>query len=448
MFGATVGKILCIFACLACVVVSHSDEFGRNPQHDFGSVAGRVTNPVLPFWTMLGDAFANEDVVRLTPDRQSKTGAVWNSQRLMWDNWEVMVSFNVHGVSPLGADGFAFWLAREVNVLGKFFGFVENFHGIGVIVDTYDNDGTGQHPMVSVLQNSGEKSYEHHHEGGKHHGGEMELGHCSFSLRNQKQHTLMRITYQGKTLTVNVKKEDSPDWTLCASAPNVEIEKGLYLGLSAATGHLADNHDILGVSVRNLDPDAQYFDSEQRFAQFSKYTIAESLGRIQADIRGSLYSLASTSSPVHSSSKPTQAASHNEDGAAILGELASLKRELGSVVNSIEKFSGNQRPASSSQSNDVRELREIQNSLKGGVNDLSGETQKISNIHAKLERIILNLENMEKSRFRSKDESADQEKSDLSFFFYFLFFVFFLAALYVVFLFYRAKTKPSFQKMV
>ena len=39
--------------------------------------------------------------------------------------------------------------------------------------------------------------------------------------------------------------------------------EGLYMGLSAATGHLADNHDILGVSVRNLDPDAQYFDSEQ-----------------------------------------------------------------------------------------------------------------------------------------------------------------------------------------
>ncbi len=103
-------KALFFFTCGIYLVVAHSDEFGRNPQHDFGSVSGRITNPVLPFWTMLGtplqpihldyfphlvwplgDAFANEDVVRLTPDRQSKTGAVWNSQRLMWDNWEVLV---------------------------------------------------------------------------------------------------------------------------------------------------------------------------------------------------------------------------------------------------------------------------------------------------------------------------------------------------------------------
>ena len=132
-----------------------------------------------------------------------------------------------------------------MNVLGKFFGFVENFHGIGVVVDTYDNDGTGQHPIINVLRNTGEKSYEHHHEGGKHHGGDMELGnsrlclcllcpllttnkgHCSFSVRNLKQNTFMLITYEKKTLTVRVKKEDSSDWTICVSTPNIEIEKGI-----------------------------------------------------------------------------------------------------------------------------------------------------------------------------------------------------------------------------
>jgi len=161
------------FFVFVCLVQGHSDEFGRNPQHEFGSAIGRSTNPVLPFWTMLGDAFANEDYVRLTPDRQSKTGAVWNTQKLAWNNWEVLVKFNINGVSTVGADGFGFWLVREVEVLGKFFGFVEKFHGIGVVVDTYDNDGTGMHPMISVLQNNGEKTYEHEHKGGEHHGGEM-----------------------------------------------------------------------------------------------------------------------------------------------------------------------------------------------------------------------------------------------------------------------------------
>ena len=38
-----------------------------------------------------GDAFANEDFVRLTPDRQSKRGGVWNSQKMAWKNFELMV---------------------------------------------------------------------------------------------------------------------------------------------------------------------------------------------------------------------------------------------------------------------------------------------------------------------------------------------------------------------
>ena len=50
-------QILLLLAFVVCAVVAHSDEFGRNPQHDFGSVTGRVTNPVLPFWTMLGTLF-------------------------------------------------------------------------------------------------------------------------------------------------------------------------------------------------------------------------------------------------------------------------------------------------------------------------------------------------------------------------------------------------------
>ena len=33
-------------------------------------------------------------------------------------------------------------------------------------------------------------------------------------------------------------------------------------GLTAHTGHLADNHDVHGITVRNLDQDAKFMDSE------------------------------------------------------------------------------------------------------------------------------------------------------------------------------------------
>jgi mannose-binding lectin 2 len=54
-----------------------------------------------------------------------------------------------------------------------------------------------------------------------------------------------------KSLKVDVQHE--PDkWTLCFTLPNVKIPAVAYLGFSAETGELADNHDIINVETRNL----------------------------------------------------------------------------------------------------------------------------------------------------------------------------------------------------
>jgi hypothetical protein len=346
----------------------------------------------------------------------------------------VLIKFNINGVSNLGADGFAFWLVREVEVLGKFFGFVEKFHGIGVVIDTYDNDGTGMHPMISVLQNNGDKEYEHEHKGGEHHGGDMELGHCSYPVRNLKTNSYLRITYNQKTLTVSVKRESETEWTTCMQSNNVDIEPGLYMGLSAATGHLADNHDILGVAVRNLEDDAKYFDSEARFAQFSKYSISESLGRIQADIRGALLSMVNQK-PVASVAAPTTQASVSDE--TLSNELSQLRTELTNVISSLQKASTTTR-GTQQQPDFTKDFREIQNSLKSGVNDLSSETQKLSALQTKLDSLIRD------SRPRpERTVTRDQDDGGLFTLMNFLFLVVCAVALYFAVLYYRVKPRSS-----
>lgn len=47
-------------------------------------------------------------------------------------------------MSNVGADGFGWWLVEEANQVGNFFGFIEKFNGVGIVVDTYDNDNTGK----------------------------------------------------------------------------------------------------------------------------------------------------------------------------------------------------------------------------------------------------------------------------------------------------------------
>jgi lectin, mannose-binding 2 len=62
----------------------------------------------------------------------------------------------------------------------------------------------------------------------------------------------MKITYfQEKSLKVDIQHE--PDkWVPCFTLPNVKIPAVAYLGFSAETGELSDNHDIISVETRNL----------------------------------------------------------------------------------------------------------------------------------------------------------------------------------------------------
>lgn len=116
-----------------------------------GSVAaGRVTSHTLrdfgpAQWALTGDAavLAPGTTVRLAPDRQSKRGGFWATEPVRFREWEANFEMRIHGVSKLGADGLAFWYVRNPQRTGDFFGNEFQFTGLGVIVDTYDNDNSG-----------------------------------------------------------------------------------------------------------------------------------------------------------------------------------------------------------------------------------------------------------------------------------------------------------------
>lgn len=74
------GVVACLLLHFFGSVRSMSDTYGQNPQHEFGAVWGQVLSPLIPFWNLEGDAFANQDLVRVVPDRQSKRGGMWNTE--------------------------------------------------------------------------------------------------------------------------------------------------------------------------------------------------------------------------------------------------------------------------------------------------------------------------------------------------------------------------------
>ena len=81
-----------------------------------------------------------------------------------------------------------------------------------------------------------------------------ELAGCSArGVRNADFATRAKVTYfQDKSLTVDLMYKKEDEWTRCFEVPNIKLPPVAYLGFSAETGELSDNHEIVKVETKNL----------------------------------------------------------------------------------------------------------------------------------------------------------------------------------------------------
>jgi mannose-binding lectin 2 len=189
--------------------------------------------------------------IRLTSDRPSQTGWLFSRVPLTATNWEVEVEFKISGKNQLYGDGFAMWVTRQRGQQGDVFGHADKFEGLGVFVDTYKNNRPGVvFPYVSAMFGDGQTSYDKLHDGKG-----TELAGCSArGIRHANVPTRMRLTYfQEKQLKLELQYKNENDWQLCFDVENPPaIPNIAYLGFSAETGELSDNHDIIGIRAKNL----------------------------------------------------------------------------------------------------------------------------------------------------------------------------------------------------
>ena len=145
------------------------------------------------------------------------------------------------------------WVTRQRGQPGSVFGHTDKFEGLGIFVDTYKNNRPGVvFPYVMAMYGDGEKSYDKSNDGK-----EGELAGCSArGLRNTNKDitTKMRVTYfQDKQLKLELMYKSDASWITCFDLENPPaIPNIAYLGFSAETGELSDNHDIISIQSKNL----------------------------------------------------------------------------------------------------------------------------------------------------------------------------------------------------
>ena len=109
------------FAALFATVYSSSHDPTGYVYHDHS-----ITKPYddahdVSHWNFLGSTVISDKYIRLTPDRQSRRGSLWNNVQFNplpnseertaeYPSWEVLLEFHTHGSGKkLFGDGFAMW---------------------------------------------------------------------------------------------------------------------------------------------------------------------------------------------------------------------------------------------------------------------------------------------------------------------------------------------------
>ena len=187
-------------------------------------------------------------------------GNVHTQKRWLTDHTQIEVEFKISGEGTLYGDGMAMFITKQRAQQGTVFGFIDYFEGLGIFIDTYKNNRPGTHfPYVMAMLGDGSQTYDKAHDGKAN-----DLGGCSArGIRNAQVPTKLRLTYfQDKELRLELQYKAVDQWEECFTLPSIKIPALAYLGFTAETGELSDNHDVISVSTKNLyAPNVQRGDS-------------------------------------------------------------------------------------------------------------------------------------------------------------------------------------------
>ncbi|KNC84590.1 hypothetical protein SARC_03187 [Sphaeroforma arctica JP610] len=149
------------------------------------------------------------------------------------------------------------WLTEDRAETGNIFGSKDFFKGLGLMIDTYDNDGKRDNPSLYAVIGDGNTAFNHNNDGG-----DAVIGKCRVYARNAINPLTIRASYADKTLMVSVDETSNGKYyEPCFTVSKIEIPTGYYFGVSAATGGLADDHIVQSFQTFSRQSAAQ---NEQR----------------------------------------------------------------------------------------------------------------------------------------------------------------------------------------
>ncbi|KAK8812777.1 hypothetical protein WA538_002511 [Blastocystis sp. DL] len=208
-------------------------------------------------WTCGDNASIKEFFIRLTPDRQSKSGYCWSDTPLNSNKWVTTFKFRISGQGEyLFGDGMTFFFTNQKShESGELHGSSDEFVGFAVNLATYKNQNyVAFHRDIGLYVGNSTKEHAYHPE--SYHPG------CFSSYRYYEKRqdftadkfASVRVAYdaEAETIRVTVDAQGSGFFQSCVSEKvqlPAEWWKTATVGVSASTGQVADNHDLISVET-------------------------------------------------------------------------------------------------------------------------------------------------------------------------------------------------------
>ncbi len=97
----------------------------------------------------------------------------------------------------------AFWFTDQKGVEGPVFGSSDQWNGLGVFFDTFDNDNKHNNPYIMAMVNDGTKLYDHQNDGST-----QQLAGCLRDFRNKPFPVRTKVMYYKNVLSVCIYKNN------------------------------------------------------------------------------------------------------------------------------------------------------------------------------------------------------------------------------------------------
>ncbi|PVG02551.1 hypothetical protein CPB86DRAFT_751326 [Serendipita vermifera] len=203
-------------------------------------------------WFSFGaDSYVNTNKhIRLTRGVPSQCGWLWSRLPITAANWQVEIEFKISGqASHLYGDGMAIWFTKERAIEGPVFCSKDKFKGLGIFLDTYANSHhTYAFPRVMAMLGDGYTEYDLGNDGKAN-----SIAACSAKIRRTDITTKIRIIYfKNDFLQVQLQYKGFEEWTDCFVIKNITIPLNPYLGITAQTGDVYDEHDVISINSHSV----------------------------------------------------------------------------------------------------------------------------------------------------------------------------------------------------